>query len=31
MNKNIYYQTDELPIDFFGSEDSYKTGDESEK
>lgn len=31
MNKNIYYQTDELPIDFFGSEDSYKTVDESEK
>ncbi|MCI6090202.1 MAG: hypothetical protein MR695_06525 [Solobacterium sp.] len=31
MNKNIYYQTDELPIDFFGSEDSYKTVGESEK
>ena len=31
MNKNIYYQTDELPIDFFVSEDSYKTVDESEK
>ena len=31
MNKNIYYQTDELPIDFFGSEDSYNTVDESEK
>lgn len=31
MNKNIYYQTDELPIDFFGSEDSHNTVDESEK
>ena len=31
MNTNIYYQRDELPIDFFGSEDSYKTVDESEK
>ena len=31
MNTNIYYQRDELPIDFFGSEYSYKTVDESEK
>ena len=31
MNTNIYYQKDELPIDFYGSEDSYKTVDESEK
>lgn len=31
MKKNIYYQKDELPIDFFGSEDSHNTVDESEK
>ena len=31
MNTNVYYQKDELPIDFFGSEDSYKAVDESEK
>lgn len=31
MNKNIYYQTDELPIDFFGSEDSHNTVCDSEK
>ena len=31
MNTNIYYQRDELPIDFFGSEDSHNTVDESEK
>lgn len=29
--KNVFYQKDELPIDFFGSEDSYKAVDESEK
>ena len=31
MNKNVYYQKDELPIDFYGSEDSHNTVDESEK
>ena len=31
MTQNVYYQKDELPIDFYGSEDSYKTVDESEK
>ena len=31
MTKNVFYQKDELPIDFFRSEDSYKTVDESEK
>lgn len=31
MNTNVYYQKDELPIDFFRSEDSYKTVDELEK
>ena len=29
--KNVFYQKDELPIDFFGSEDSHNTVDESEK
>lgn len=29
--KNIFYQKDELPIDFYGSEDSHNTVDESEK
>lgn len=31
MNTNVYYQKDELPIDFFRSEDSHNTVDESEK
>ena len=31
MNTNVYYQKDELPIDFYGSEDSHNTVDESEK
>ena len=31
MNKNIFYQKDELPIDFFGSEDSHNTVCDSEK
>ena len=31
MNTNLYYQKDELPIDFYGSEDSHNTVDESEK
>lgn len=31
MNTNVFYQKDELPIDFYGSEDSYNTVDESEK
>ena len=29
--KNVFYQKDELPIDFYGSEDSHNTVDESEK
>lgn len=29
--KNVFYQKDELPIDFFGSEDSHNTVDDSEK
>lgn len=31
MNTNVYYQKDELPIDFYGSEYSHNTVDESEK
>lgn len=31
MNTNVYYQKDELPIDFYGSEDSHNTVNESEK
>ena len=31
MNTNVYYKKDELPIDFYGSEDSHNTVDESEK
>lgn len=31
MTQNVYYQKDELPIDFYGSEDSHNTVDESEK
>lgn len=31
MNTNLYYQKDELPIDFYGSEDSHNTVYESEK
>lgn len=31
MNTNVYYQKDELPIDFYGSEDSHNTVYESEK
>ena len=31
MTQNVFYQKDELPIDFFGSEDSHNTVDESEK
>ena len=31
MTQNVFYQKDELPIDFYGSEDSYNTVDESEK
>ena len=31
MTQNVFYQKDELPIDFYGSEDSHKTVDESEK
>lgn len=29
--KNVFYQKDELPIDFYGSEDSHNTVNESEK
>ena len=29
--KNVFYQKDELPIDFYGSEDSYNKVNESEK
>lgn len=29
--RNVFYQKDELPIDFYGSEDSHNTVDESEK
>lgn len=31
MNTNVFYQKDELPIDFYGSEYSHNTVDESEK
>ena len=31
MTQNVFYQKDELPIDFYGSEDSHNTVDESEK
>ena len=31
MTQNVFYQKDELPSDFYGSEDSHKTVDESEK
>ena len=31
MNTNVYYQKDELPIDFYGSEDSHNTVDKSKK
>lgn len=31
MTQNVYYQKDELPIDFFGSEYSHNTVCESEK
>ena len=29
--KNVFYQKDELPIDFYGSEDSHNTVDKSKK
>ena len=31
MDTNVYYQKDELPIDFYGSEDSHNTVDKSKK